>query len=62
MAHEQPSERIKKSLIFSIQIDESTNTSNLEQPPMYQLAPKVMPPIYFCGNYNRYSVHNNAVG
>jgi hypothetical protein len=23
---------------------------------------KVMPPIYFHGNYNRYGMHNNAVG
>ena len=24
-------------------------------------APKVMPPIYFHGNYNRYKEHNNTV-
>jgi hypothetical protein len=24
-------------------------------------APKVMPPIYFHGNYNRYKEHNNTI-
>ena len=24
-------------------------------------APKVMPPIYFNGNYNRYKEHNNTI-
>jgi hypothetical protein len=25
------------------------------------VAPKVMPPIYFHGNYNRYKEHNNTI-
>jgi len=25
------------------------------------VAPKVMPPIYFCGNYNGYKEHNNTI-
>jgi hypothetical protein len=31
-----------------------------EKPYMWA-APKVMPPIYFHGNYNRYKEHNNTI-
>ena len=29
--------------------------------PRTRAAPKVMPPVYFQGNYNRYKEHNNTV-
>jgi len=35
----------------------NTGTKNL----CMQATPKVMPPIYFHGNYNRYKEHNNTI-
>ena len=55
--------RRKNHLQIFFLVEISNNALELEARNLVctRAAPKVMPPVYFHGNYNRYKAHNNTI-